>query len=1018
MTEIDDSLYSRQRYVLGDSAMLRMARCNVFISGMTGLGVETAKNVILAGVRSVTVHDTQTACVSDLATNFFLRHEDTLNGGSNRASACLPRLAELNPYVSVVSSSSPLTGDSLSQLDDFQCVVLVDATHSLSLLVDEYCRNHSPPIKFICGSVRGVFGSVFCDFGDSFEVADYNDEEPVEGFVGGITKANPGVVSCLENQIHGLESGMHVRFSEVNGMTALNGNCYEVKVLSPREFRIGDTSGEEFASHAHGGIFRQVKMPQTVNFESLEKQLCKPDCIIPDFCKPEASTQIHVAMLALEQFRADNGALPKAWCQDDSDKLVECAARVSSSNSDLAACLNEDVVRDLSYTSSGCFAPLCASLGGFLAQEVLKSVSGKFMPLKQLLYIDTREVLPQPRPTKDLASEYCQPRADRYDPLRVCVGNKVVDKLSNLRLFMVGCGAIGCEMLKNYAMLGVGHASQGLITITDNDLIEKSNLNRQFLFRPRHIQKPKSTTAAASVTEINPDLRIDAHQEKVGPQTEKTHYPDDFFQRQDVCVNALDNVEARRYMDSRCVGNAKALLESGTLGAKGHIQVIVPHMTESYSSQADPPSKDVPYCTLKSFPASIEHTIQWARDKFETAFTQKPGMFSRFWQVNKSPDDVLKVLLNNSIPENALPATRLLCNRPSTWSQCAAQARIKFEKLFNHQPRDLLSAFPLDTTMTDGTLFWQSPKRPPTPLNFDVENELHMQFVTSYACLRANVCAVSYSTEDLESASLHSLLKEVSVPEFRPSGKKIETDEKAAAPAETDVTEDAIEKSTSNLASFLRKVDIKPDMLRMCPEAFEKDDDSNHHIDFITATSNLRAEVYSIAPVDRLKTKLIAGRIVPAIATTTAAVAGLVTIELVKVAMGLEMSSYRNGFLNLAIPAIILSEPAAALRNQVMPGVYTTLWDKWEIQGSSTMTLQELMSQVKAKFGLEPTMLVHGVKMVYVPVMPGHKKRLTQPVEKYVKRSGDDEYTDLTVAFCGPDQEDVTGPPVRYVFHA
>ena len=53
----------------------------------------------------------------------------------------------------------------------------------------------------------------------------------------------------------------------------------------------------------------------------------------------------------------------------------------------------------------------------------------------------------------------------------------------------MGCGAIGCEMLKGYAMLGVGQAAMGgKIFITDNDIIEKSNLNRQFLFRPQHIQ--------------------------------------------------------------------------------------------------------------------------------------------------------------------------------------------------------------------------------------------------------------------------------------------------------------------------------------------------------------------------------------------------------------------------------------------------------------------------------------------------------------------------------------------------
>jgi len=63
-------------------------------------------------------------------------------------------------------------------------------------------------------------------------------------------------------------------------------------------------------------------------------------------------------------------------------------------------------------------------------------------------------------------------------------------------------------------------------------------------------------------------------------------------------------------MDRRCVFYQKPLLESGTLGTKANTQVVIPFMTESYSSSQDPPEKSIPSCTVKNFPNAIEHTIQ------------------------------------------------------------------------------------------------------------------------------------------------------------------------------------------------------------------------------------------------------------------------------------------------------------------------------------------------------------------------------------------------------------------------
>ena len=57
-------------------------------------------------------------------------------------------------------------------------------------------------------------------------------------------------------------------------------------------------------------------------------------------------------------------------------------------------------------------------------------------------------------------------------------GDELVEKIKKCKLFIIGAGAIGCELLKNYAMLGLGSGQDGHIILTDPDVIEVSNLNR------------------------------------------------------------------------------------------------------------------------------------------------------------------------------------------------------------------------------------------------------------------------------------------------------------------------------------------------------------------------------------------------------------------------------------------------------------------------------------------------------------------------------------------------------------
>ena len=232
-------------------------------------------------------------------------------------------------------------------------------------------------------------------------------------------------------------------------------------------------------------------------------------------------------------------------------------------------------------------------------------------------------------PVEPLCEQDLVPLNNRYDAQVSIFGQEMQKKLQDAKVFVVGAGALGCEFLKNLALMGVACGSKGKLIVTDDDVIEKSNLSRQFLFRDWNIGQAKSTVASAAATAINPSFRVEALQNRVSPETEGV-FDDAFWESIDVTINALDNVTARLYVDSRCLYFQKPLLESGTLGTKCNTQMVIPHLTENYGASRDPPEKQAPMCTVHSFPHNIHHCLTWARSEFEGLMEKIPAEASSF----------------------------------------------------------------------------------------------------------------------------------------------------------------------------------------------------------------------------------------------------------------------------------------------------------------------------------------------------------------------------------------------------
>ncbi|OUS47186.1 ubiquitin activating enzyme [Ostreococcus tauri] len=872
--EIDEDLHSRQLAVYGRETFRKLAGARVLIVGARGLGVEIAKNVVLAGVRGVGVAAREESRDADLAAQFYI-DDDAVKRGLARAEACAGKLQELNPAVEVrVETGNVLDRDTVA---GYRAVVACEQTEETCKTLNELCR--ATGAAFIKADVRGVFGSVFCDFGDAFDVVDVDGEEALTSIVASVSNDFPALVTCIEDERVEFQDGQRITFSEVRGMTELNGVTCVVKDVKKHSFKL-DLDTTSFSQYVGGGIATQVKETKTLKFSSYAEALESPgDFLLSDFAKMERSPQLHLAFGALDAYVAKHGDEPIPGSEADAEKFVAEAEALNGRRKAVDE-VDKDLLKTFAKTCRGYVSPMAAMFGGIVGQEVVKACTGKFHPLFQWFYFDSVESLPE-----ELTEEDLTPRGDRYDGQVMCFGRKMQDKLMSQKIFLVGAGALGCEFLKNFACMGLSCGSDGQITVTDDDVIEKSNLSRQFLFRDWNIGQGKSVCASNAAKVINSGLNVKALENRVSPDTEDV-FDDEFWQGLDIVVNALDNVNARLYVDSRCVYFQKPLLESGTLGTKCNTQMVIPNMTENYGASRDPPEKSAPMCTLHSFPHNIDHCLTWARSEFEGAFEKSPAEANSYLS---KPEEYAAGALAN--PD--------------------ASARENVEKGLDDEAiiKDLLA-------------------------------QLDAKRASMGADYRLNVIE------------------------------------------------------------------------------FEKDDDTNFHMDAIAGLSNMRARNYEIGEVDKLKAKFIAGRIIPAIATTTAMATGLVCLELYKVLNGAKIEAYRNTFANLALPLFAMAEPIAA-KHDKFKDLSWSMWDRWILEGD--LTVQEVIDHFEAK-GLIAYSMSVGASLVYNNIFPKHRERLNQKLSELVQTIAKMEipakrrHFDIVIACEDDDGEDVDIPMVSIKF--
>ncbi len=394
----------------------------------------------------------------------------------------------------------------------------------------------------------------------------------------------------------------------------------------------------------------------------------------------------------------------------------------------------------------------------------------------------------------------------------------VLTSARQARVLMVGAGGIGCELLKNLVLTGYRE-----VHIVDLDTIDLSNLNRQFLFRQEHIKKSKALVAKEAAQKFNPNVKIVAHHANI----KDTQFNVEWFRGFRIVFNALDNLEARRHVNRMCLAADVPLIESGTTGFNGQVQVIKKGVTACYDCTTKEVPKSFPVCTIRSTPSQPIHCIVWGKSYLLNEIfgaSEDQGALDNTESIDNAKE----------IAELKKEAEELRKIRESVGTDNFAQ--MLFEKVFDADINWLRS-------MED---MWQS-RKPPEPLKYK-----EVMTRASEAIAAKN----SILLDDQRAWSLEENLV---------------------------VFIDSLDRLSKTMAK-LKKTHGTINGASQPIITFDKDDIDT--LDFVTASANIRSHIFGIDKKSRFDIKQMAGNIIPAIATTNAIVAGLCVLESFKVLKG------------------------------------------------------------------------------------------------------------------------------------
>ncbi|KAJ6843888.1 SUMO-activating enzyme subunit 1B-1-like [Iris pallida] len=330
LTAQQTALYDRQIRVWGVDAQKKLSKAHILVSGLDGTAVEFCKNIVLAGVGSLTLMDDRKVTEDAIQANFLIPLYEAKNEGRSLAELCCDSLREFNPMVHVSVEKGDLAQFNGEFFDKFEAVVVSSCSLENKIAIDEKCRKRPKRIAFYAIGCRDSCGEIFVD------LQDYTYKKKKSE-----SKANATVAATATT----IQS---------------------------------DSNADSLQENSH--------VVCNLQYPSLQEAIS-----IPWNDLPRKLSKLYYAMRVIEKFESSGGKSLGDTSTSDLPAVLKLRKEICEAQSFNEMHVPTGLLERLLAAGNKEYPPVCAILGGILGQEVIKAISGKGDPLKNFFYFDVAD---------------------------------------------------------------------------------------------------------------------------------------------------------------------------------------------------------------------------------------------------------------------------------------------------------------------------------------------------------------------------------------------------------------------------------------------------------------------------------------------------------------------------------------------------------------------------------------------------------------------------------------------------